>query len=103
MVTKFGKEEKIEGRPMQEFFTVSALLRSTVPDKIEPTTVVWTAELKETPQERTSEATNAIFLEDGKKYRRVIQILNDQSIVIGKMYAEPRQMVVRPRIVPVAK
>jgi len=103
MVTNFMKVEKIEGKPMDELFSVSALRRSPVPEKVEPTTPVWKAELEETSVERTTEATNAVFLVDGKKYRRIVEIRSDGSVVIGKMYAEPRPMIVRPKVVPAAE
>ena len=103
LVTKFMDTEKIEDKRLVDLFSISALRRIQAPENAEPTTVAWRADLEETELERTQPAMQVATVENLKKYRRVLEIRQDQSVVIGKVSAEPRQMVVRPRIVPPAK
>ncbi len=100
LATKFVEGEKIDGKPFLELFAITALRRIPAPEPAGPSTVVWKVELEETQRERTNEEMKLLVLVDGKKYRRILEIRNDQTVVIGKVFAEPRQRVVVPRIVP---
>ncbi len=98
LATRFMESEKIEGRSFPELFAVTALRRIQNPEPVEPTTVVWRVDLQETEVERTSPAMQLSNMENGKRYRRVLEIRQDQSVVLGKVSAEPR-----PRVVPAVK
>ena len=102
LATKFVEGEKIDGKPFLELFAITALRRIPASEPAGPSTVtvVWKVELEETQLERMNEEMKLLVIVDGKKYRRVLEIRNDQTVVVGKVFAEPRQRVVVPRIVP---
>lgn len=103
LTTSFMEGTKINGKPISEFFSITALRRIPDPESIGPATVTWRVDLEETQLERTNEEMRVLVLVDGKRYRRVLEIRNDQTVAMGKVFAEPRQRIVRPRIVPPPK
>jgi len=102
-VTKFLASEKIEDTREIDLFSISALRRIQTPENAEPTAVAWRADLEETKLERTAPSMQVAILVNGKKYRRVLEVRHDQSVVVGKVFAEPRQRIVVPKVVPLPK
>lgn len=105
LATKFITDEKIQDKPMSGLFEITGLHRLSPPGATEPGVVLWRADLGQTPLARTSEEMKVLFLEEVIMYRRVLEIHNDGSVVMGKIPAQPRPRIVepRPRVVPPPK
>jgi hypothetical protein len=96
LVTKFMGSEKIEDMRLVDLFSISALRRIQLPEDAEPTSVAWRADLEETKLERTDPAMQVAIVKDGRRHRRVLEVLQNQSVIIGTVSAEPRPRVVLP-------
>ena len=100
LTTTYLKTEKVDGRTLNELFVVVGLRRlksDTVPSE---DGVAWRIELEETDMKRDDPRTTLIITEEGKKYRRVLEITNGGTVRFGKMPDFPRKVVVGTRIVP---
>ena len=100
LTTTYLKTEKVDGRTLNELFVVVGLRRlksDTVPAE---DGVAWRIELEETDMKRDDPRTTLIITEEGKKYRRVLEITNGGTVRFGKMPDFPRKVVVGTRIVP---
>lgn len=103
LASKFVAEGKIQDKPMSELFEITGLQRLSPPAATEPGIALWRADLGQTPLARTSAEMKVLFVEEVIMYRRVLEIRNDGSVVMGKVPAQPRTRVVsppRPQIVP---
>lgn len=99
LTTKSLADIKVAGKPMSEFFQVTALVRQPSPEQSDPAAVEWRAILADTKLERAGEETQALFSESREEYRRVLEIHSDGTVTLGKIAAG----MSRPRIVPPPK
>ncbi|RYD23959.1 MAG: hypothetical protein EOP88_02100 [Verrucomicrobiaceae bacterium] len=99
LTTKSLAEIKVAGKPMSDFFQVTALVRQPAPETSDPAAVEWRAILAGTKLERAGEETKALFAENRKEYRRVLEIHSDGTVTLGKIAGG----MPRPRVVPAPK
>ncbi|RYD43138.1 MAG: hypothetical protein EOP85_10485 [Verrucomicrobiaceae bacterium] len=98
LTTACLSDTKLAGKPMAEFFEVTGLVR-TPPEHPDADGVEWLAMLTQTTAQRAGVETMVMLQEDGKLYRRVLEIRKDGTVVIAKILGG----LPRARVVPPAK
>ena len=100
LTTTYLKSEEIDGRALNDLFYVVGL-RRLASDTVPPADgVAWRIDLEETDIKRDDPRMTLMITEEGKKYRRVLEITNDGTVRFGKMPDFPRKVVVGTRVVP---
>lgn len=87
-----------------DVFRVAVLRHVQVDSQKSAHAMVWQVELKKAADQPGDSGLPVMINENGKKYRRVLEISEDGKIRLGRMRAYPRSRIVvpsrNPRVVP---